>query len=169
MSYLFGVITSPGQTFERLRDRGGWVLPMIVLTLLSVVLVYIQWPIIERTIETQLANTQQTIPEEAKEMSMTIGRISAYVGAALAPAISMFFVGLLLLLVVERHVAAVFVVQSRLQRRRIDDGDHSGDFFHRNVLRLAEAKTLAGKVAQSQAQGNVQLPTLRGLVIRFTE
>jgi hypothetical protein len=99
MNHLFGVLTSPTQTYERLREKGGWVLALILLTVLSAAFAYFQWPLVQNLVEEQLANSQQPIPEEAKAMSMTIGKITAFVGAALGPALNMFFVGLLLMLV----------------------------------------------------------------------
>ncbi|WP_199615319.1 YIP1 family protein [Paenibacillus alkalitolerans] len=99
MTNLFTIIASPAKTFERLRDKGGWVLPFVALTVLSVILMYIQWPLLQRLMEEQIANSQQPMTEEQINMGKMFGQISAYAGAAIAPAISMFLGGLLLLLV----------------------------------------------------------------------
>ena len=95
---FFQVLVSPTASFERLRDRGGWVAALILITLLSAVMMYLQWPLIEQETIAQLEAQQQPLGAAELDLALTFARVGGWITAALMPAITMFFVGLLLLL-----------------------------------------------------------------------
>lgn len=95
---LFRVLWSPKETFESLREKGGWVLALIVLSVLSAVVAFFQWPFVEQMLRDQFEAMPQEMPAEMIDMSLNFSKYSAWVGGAAAPALTMFFVGLLLYL-----------------------------------------------------------------------
>lgn len=98
MMSLLQVLWSPKATFERLREQGGWVLALIVLTVLTVGITFLQWPFVEKVMLDQFAAMPQEMPEDMLEATMNISKYTAWIGAAFTPALTMFFVGLLLYL-----------------------------------------------------------------------
>lgn len=95
---LLQVLASPTRTFEKLREKGGWVFALIAIVVLTAGAVLLQWPILETTIVEELERTQMTIPEEQMALTMAISKYGALAGAVIAPVFTMFFVGLLLFL-----------------------------------------------------------------------
>ncbi|UUZ79167.1 hypothetical protein LJK88_28620 [Paenibacillus sp. P26] len=48
MNHLVGVMLSPGKTFDAIRSKTSWSVPLIVLLILSVVTVWLQMPVIQK-------------------------------------------------------------------------------------------------------------------------
>ena len=98
MGNLLSVLTSPTATFQRLKEQnGGWVLPMIVLIVLSLIGAWLIAPTTEAMINEQLAKTPGLDPALA-ELTKTSAAVTAYSGAILGIPLSIFIGGLLLLL-----------------------------------------------------------------------
>ncbi len=95
---IFQVLGSPTTAFERLRERGGWVAALVLITLLSVATTYLQWPLVEKEVLVQLESQQPPIGAAELDMALGVTRVMAWVTAAIMPAALMFFVGLLLFL-----------------------------------------------------------------------
>ncbi len=95
---FFQVLVSPKAAFERLRDRGGWVVALVLITLLSAVTIYLQWPLIEKETIAQLEAQQQPLGDAEMDLALNFARVGGWITAAIMPAITMFFVGLLLFL-----------------------------------------------------------------------
>jgi len=97
---LLQVLTSPRTAFEKLREKGkgGWVLALIIITLLGAGVVYLQLPLIEKMLIEQLESTPQEFPEDQLGIMVNITKITSIISAVLWPVINMFLVGLLLYL-----------------------------------------------------------------------
>ncbi|MCI3921583.1 YIP1 family protein [Paenibacillus sp. TRM 82003] len=96
--YLLQVLASPTRTFEKLREKGGWVLALIVVCVLTAGAVFVQWPVMEATIVEEMEKAQAGVPAEQMDMIMTFSKYSAIGGSVIGPIFMMFFVGLLLFL-----------------------------------------------------------------------
>lgn len=96
MSKLISVLFSPGATFQKLREKGGFILPLITLSLISLLIVWINMPLVEK--ESLAKLTEQTQPLQADTL-LLIGKITGYVGAAFSVVIIAFLVGLLLMFI----------------------------------------------------------------------
>jgi hypothetical protein len=91
---LIKVIYAPSAAFEDLRDRkGGWVLPMFVLIAVTLLVLWLQMPLILE--ESKAAFAKQGITGEMPP----IVEISSYVGGGIS-VVAMLFIGALLLLLV---------------------------------------------------------------------
>jgi len=95
---IFHVLISPAAAFERLRDRGGWAVALVLMTLLSAVTTYLQWPLIEKEMLAQFDAQQVPLGAGELDLALTFARVGAWITAAVMPAFLMFFVGLLLFL-----------------------------------------------------------------------
>ncbi|ASS76597.1 hypothetical protein CIG75_17585 [Tumebacillus algifaecis] len=102
MGNFFGVLTQPTAAFERLRGKGGWVLTLILLMVLSVFALWLQNDAIMGTIEQEFnkqAEQGQPIPDEIKDVALASGKFITYFSGTLGVIVTMFLGGLLLLLV----------------------------------------------------------------------
>jgi len=95
---FFQVLVSPPAAFERLRDRGGWALALVLISVLSLAMTYLQWPLVEKEMYAQFEASQQPLGEQEMAVVVTITRVTAWVTGALMPAFLTFFVGVLLFL-----------------------------------------------------------------------
>jgi len=97
LSTMISMLHSPTKTFEYIRERGGsFLIPLIMLLIIAVLIVFLQLPIIERSMELQEVNLEGTgISEDTMKQ---IGVYIAFVTAPIVVAVSTFFMGLLLLL-----------------------------------------------------------------------
>ncbi|WP_158299412.1 YIP1 family protein [Paenibacillus antri] len=95
---FFQVLVSPTAAFERLRERGGWIVALLLVSALSVATTYLQWPLIEKEMLAQFEAQQQPLGAAEMDMVLQISRVTAWVTGAVMPAALMFFVGLLLFL-----------------------------------------------------------------------
>lgn len=95
---LLSVLASPTATFERLKSKGGWVLSLIILCLLSLGAAFVQMPLLEATMMEEMQSAGGEMADEQLAMVMNISKYSAIGGSLVTPVIVMFFVGLLLFL-----------------------------------------------------------------------
>jgi hypothetical protein len=100
MGNLFTVLTSPQQTFERIREEkgAGWVAVMVSLMVLGGLIVWLQLPSILSFTEATL-HQQPNFDEKILSLAITAAEIGGFAGAILAPVLTMFLGGLLLMLV----------------------------------------------------------------------
>ena len=115
---LIGVFVSPGATFESVRSRVGhadWLVPLILLSIVTVVTVYMAAPIIQKMSLEQM-KTSMGQDEQMMEKMQTIGNVVALVSAPVGVAVMLFVTSLVLLALVRfilggettyRHVLAV--------------------------------------------------------------
>jgi hypothetical protein len=102
MENFFGVLTSPKAAFERLREKGGWVITLLVLTAISLISVWLQSDAILGTVELEFdrqAQLGQDIPEDVRDIAIASAGLFSYVTGAISVVLTMFVGGLLLLLV----------------------------------------------------------------------
>jgi len=96
MGAFLNVLHSPKQTFERIRDNGGaFLIPFILLIVISIVGAFLALPAIEKQAEEQ-ALTQ---PEVSAETFKTVAVVSSMVMTPIMIAAGVFITGLLLMLV----------------------------------------------------------------------
>jgi hypothetical protein len=103
MKNLVTVLLSPTNTFERLREKGGWLVAFIILILLSVLGQYLLLPTIIddalNVIKEQIAAGKYPESQFDEDFNRSIITMSTMVGGVIALPLTVFFVGLLLLLV----------------------------------------------------------------------
>lgn len=93
---IFQAMISPREAFEKLRERGGWVLGLILVCLLTAATIYVQWPLLEQSMIIEMERTGEAISEDNLELVMLMAKAAGWFGGLIAPVFSMFFVGLLL-------------------------------------------------------------------------
>ena len=102
---MVGVFVSPGATFESIRSRVGhadWLVPLIIIAIVTVVTVYMTAPIIQKMNMEQM-QTSMGQDEQVMEKMQTIGNVAALVGAPVGIA-AMLFVTSLVLLALARFI-----------------------------------------------------------------
>lgn len=99
---MVGVFFSPGSTFEQLDRKPDWLVPMLILTVVTVVFTYLVLPI---SMPEQMAMQEEKMEErgmsraqidQAMAVGEKIGGISALVGSVIGPMIHMLLVALFL-------------------------------------------------------------------------
>lgn len=95
MKSLFTIFASPEKTFQRVKSSShiSWLLPMIVLMILTAVSTYLLMPITENIIK-----SNPNVTPEMYEATRTLTMINAYISVLLQPAIMIFLGGLLFML-----------------------------------------------------------------------
>jgi hypothetical protein len=83
---VIGVFVSPGATFDDIRERPNWILPLLVLmgVYLAVALV-IPESLYRETVEAQMAAQGREIPPQQMQTALTMARIFGYLGAVVFP------------------------------------------------------------------------------------
>ncbi|OGX68673.1 MAG: hypothetical protein A2189_02710 [Paenibacillus sp. RIFOXYA1_FULL_44_5] len=97
MGNLFAVLFSPAASFEKLKEKGGWTIPAVVLSIISLITVWLELPLIQ-----ELANKaleQKKVDPQLQHITQTVTTYTGYVGALFGLAASFFIGGLLLYLV----------------------------------------------------------------------
>ncbi len=106
-SRIAGVFFSPKETFTDVLERPRWYIPVILITVLSLIFVFllnqhIGWEQLSRQAIEQNPRTAEMSPEQKQQainMSMKFTGISYYVGATVAPVIMVLIVGAVLMFV----------------------------------------------------------------------
>jgi hypothetical protein len=101
---LFGVLFSPGKTFEDVARKPSWLLPAIVLVVLSLLASAllsqrVNWrDVVSQQIEKSPQAAQLSADQKAQriEMGAKIAPIIAYVGGLIGPIILLLLVGLVM-------------------------------------------------------------------------
>lgn len=102
---IVGVFLYPGDTFEHLNRKPDWVIPMVILTVVTVVFTFFVLPI---SLPEQMAKQEARMEEQgmsrtqidqAMAVGSKIGRISGLVGSFIGPMIHMLLVALFFLFV----------------------------------------------------------------------
>lgn len=95
MKNLVKVLFSPTETFERLRNKGGWIAAFIALAILAVINIWLQMPLVEKLQNAELEKAGAAVTEQV----VMITKLVSYIVAPISVAIAMFITALLLLLV----------------------------------------------------------------------
>lgn len=98
MNHLVSILFSPSETFERLRGKGGWIIPFISLMVITVIIVFLQMPMILQTAE-ETAELMGGTETAGVNIILAIAQVTGYLSAIFSVAFTMFVGGLLLLLV----------------------------------------------------------------------
>ncbi|HUL17244.1 MAG TPA: YIP1 family protein [Terriglobales bacterium] len=101
---LFGVLFSPGKTFEDIVRKPNWVLPSLVLLIFSVIATVclvqrVDWnDVVRSQIEKSSASSQLTAEQKDQRAAMgaKVAPIIAYVGSVLGPVVLLLLVGLIM-------------------------------------------------------------------------
>ncbi len=96
MKNLLTVLFSPTAAFEKLREKGGWAAGFVAVLLLSIVSVWLIWPLTEKMMREQFAKTNT--PGNIDQI-INISHYTTLLGGAFGVAVKIFVVALLLLLV----------------------------------------------------------------------
>lgn len=98
MKNLITIFTSPGETFERIRDKKmAWILPTIIALILGLVSISLQMPYLKEVSKQSMMATGNIDAAQAEQMAGFTVTIS-YVIAIIGPLIMIFLVALLLVL-----------------------------------------------------------------------
>lgn len=106
-SRIAGVFFSPKETFTDVLERPRWYIPVILITVLSLIFVFllnqhIGWEQLSRQAIEQNPRTAEMTPEQKQQainMSMKFTGIGYYVGGTVAPVIMVLIVGAVLMFV----------------------------------------------------------------------
>lgn len=98
MKNVFTIFTSPTATFERVKEKGktAWIIPTIVLAVFSLVMIYLQMPLLEKELLRRF--NEQNVDPSMLDSFMSYGKMMSYVGGSVTVIISVFFMALLFLL-----------------------------------------------------------------------
>ncbi|MBA9088028.1 hypothetical protein FHR92_004521 [Fontibacillus solani] len=98
MKNLFTIFVSPESTFKRLKSsKLAWLIGMIVLIVLSLLVIYLQMPLLEQTMLDVLKGNAQ-IPPDSYDSLMSANKIGMFLSGPITSIIMIFIIGLLLLL-----------------------------------------------------------------------
>jgi len=98
MNSLVHVLVSPNVTFNRFRERGGWLLPLLGIVVFSMVAVWLQMPLTMKTAE-KLLQDQPLPPNMTMEQMLNLNRVMGTVMAVLLPVLFVFLGALVLMIV----------------------------------------------------------------------
>ena len=102
LARVAGVFASPGPTFESIARRPGWVLPLVISTILSIAATAAILPRIdfESVIREKMAERHTSVPEDRMEQIVAtqkkVGPMFGYASALLAPTIFTLVLALIL-------------------------------------------------------------------------
>lgn len=97
MKNVFTIFTAPEETFKRVREsKTAWLFALAVLLVVSVVVIYMQMPTLEKEFQRQFQNQQ--IDAGMQQTFMATAKTTAYIMGAIMPVIMLFVTGLLLML-----------------------------------------------------------------------
>lgn len=97
MKNVFTIFTAPEETFKRVREsKSAWLFALAVLVVVSVVVIYMQMPALEKEFQRQFQNQQ--MDAAMQDTFVSAAKTSAYVMGVIMPVITMFITGLLLML-----------------------------------------------------------------------
>ena len=105
---MFGVVASPGSTYEALREhntRWDWLVPALVVAVVGMIGVYVTMPLIEETARAQAMERIQNLPQEQQEKILDMTAKSSGIGALVATPVTTFvflFIGAGVLMAVGR-------------------------------------------------------------------
>lgn len=106
LACMFGVIVSPGNTYEALRDhstRWDWLVPTVIVALVGMVAIYLTLPLIQEAGRAQVMEQMKDLPEsrqeEVLELAQKSSGIAAMVGVPLTTFVMLFVAGGVLLLI----------------------------------------------------------------------
>ncbi|SDF99603.1 Yip1 domain-containing protein [Fontibacillus panacisegetis] len=98
MKNLFTIFVSPESTFKRLKSsKLAWLIGMIVLIVLSLLVIYLQMPLLEQMMLDGLKSNAQISPDTYDSL-MSANKIGMYLSGPITSIIMIFIIGLLLLL-----------------------------------------------------------------------
>ncbi|MCD1258778.1 YIP1 family protein [Paenibacillus athensensis] len=98
MNSLVHVLVSPNVTFNRLRERGGWLLPLLGIIVFSMVAVWLQMPLTLRTAE-KLLQDKPLPANMTMEQMLNLNMITGTVMSVLLPVLFVFLGALVLMIV----------------------------------------------------------------------
>lgn len=102
LARVAGVFASPGPTFESIARRPGWVLPLLISTILSIAATAAIVPRLdfESVIREKMAERHTTIPEDRMEQIIAtqkkVGPLFGYASSLLAPTVFTLVLALVL-------------------------------------------------------------------------
>ncbi|MBW4837774.1 MAG: YIP1 family protein [Paenibacillaceae bacterium] len=97
MKNVLTIFTAPEETFKRVREsKTAWLFALAVLLVVSIVVIYMQMPTLEKEFQRQFQNQQ--IDAGMQQTFMATAKTTAYVMGAIVPVIMLFVTGLLLML-----------------------------------------------------------------------
>lgn len=98
MKNLFAIFVSPVETFQRVKEiKTAWIIPLVALILFSVILVYLQMPILEQTMLDSF-KSQQGIDPATYDALIAGSKMMSWITAPLFAAAGIFIMALLFML-----------------------------------------------------------------------
>lgn len=98
MKNLFTIFVSPVETFQRVKEsKTAWIIPLAALILVSLVLVYLQMPVLEQTLLEGFKN-QQGIDSATHDALIAGSKMMAWITTPLFAAAGIFIMALLFML-----------------------------------------------------------------------
>lgn len=102
---IVGVFTSPGNTFQAIQAKPSWIVPAIILLVLTVVFVFVAKPVIisesieQQQVQLEKRGLDEAQIEEALQKSAGIVKIMIFVGAVVVTLIGYFLWAAVLLFI----------------------------------------------------------------------
>ncbi|WP_334074704.1 MULTISPECIES: YIP1 family protein [Paenibacillus] len=98
MKNLFTIFVAPEATFQRAREsKTAWILPFVLLVVLSAVVIYLQLPAMEATMYESLRKTTQLDPS-TYDAFIAGTKVTSLIMAPISAAASVFIIALLFML-----------------------------------------------------------------------
>jgi hypothetical protein len=95
MNVVISALYSPEAAMQRVREKGYWFAPLLVMCVMALLAVWLQWPIIEKMTLSQLTEQEGV----SKDTILLFAKISTYVFAVIGVIIVPFITALLLMLI----------------------------------------------------------------------
>ncbi|MFD1177447.1 YIP1 family protein [Paenibacillus puldeungensis] len=98
MKNLFTIFFSPEATFKRVKEKSktAWIFPSVALLIISVVMMYLQMPVVEKDMINRLK--KQNIDPSMIDTTLQMSKVTSLVVTPLVTVGMLFVVGLLLML-----------------------------------------------------------------------